>query len=104
MRRIAHKFLNDTEKEFVKSRSEIENLDLLHLFWTAKESLYKAYGLKQLDFRKNIFVQKIQWDGANGQGVGRVEKGDFRQEFQVIFSKIVLPDEAELVTAVCHGN
>ncbi len=104
MRRIAHKFLNDTEKEFVKSRPEIENLVLLHLFWTAKESLYKAYGLKQLDFRKNIFVQKIQWDGQTGHGIGRVEKGDFRQEFQLIFSKIVLPDEAELVTAVCHGG
>jgi len=104
MPRIAHKFLNETEKEFVKSRPEMESLVLLHLFWTAKESLYKAYGLKQLDFRKNIFVQKIQWDGANGQGVGRVEKGDFRQEFRVIFSRIVLPDETELVTAVCHGN
>ncbi|MFN0175923.1 MAG: 4'-phosphopantetheinyl transferase family protein [Saprospiraceae bacterium] len=101
---IAHKFLNELEKEFVTSRPEIETLLLLHLFWTAKESLYKAYGLKQLDFRKNIFVQKIQWDGTNGQGIGSVEKGDFRQEFQVIFSKIVLPNEVELVTAVCQGD
>jgi len=101
MPRIAHKFLNETEKEFVKSRPEIENFVLLHLFWTAKESLYKAYGLKQLDFRKNIFVEKIQWDGSNGQGIGRVEKRDFRQEFQLVFSRIVLPNETELVTAVC---
>jgi len=102
MSRIAHKFLNDAEKDFVKTRPFDEELELLHLFWTAKESLYKAYGLKELDFRKNLFVTKIQWDGLQGEGLGRVEKGDFRQEFQLIFSKIVLPEETELLSAVCR--
>jgi phosphopantetheinyl transferase len=101
MPRIAHKFLNEAEKYFVESRPETENLDLLHLFWTAKESLYKAYGLKALDFRENIFVEITLWNGLNGEGIGRVEKGDFRQEFQLIFTKIVMPGEDELVTAVC---
>jgi len=102
MSRIAHKFLNDAEKDFVKTRPFDEELELLHLFWTAKESLYKAYGLKELDFRKNLFVTKIQWDGLQGEGLGRVEKGDFRQEFQLIFSKVVLPEETELLSAVCR--
>ncbi len=102
MPRIAHKFLNREEQAFVESRPETENLDLLHLFWTAKESLYKAYGLKALDFRESIFVEITLWDGLNGEGIGRVEKGEFRQEFQLIFSKIVLPKETELVWAVCH--
>ncbi|MBC7774413.1 MAG: 4'-phosphopantetheinyl transferase superfamily protein [Phycisphaerae bacterium] len=102
MSRIAHKFLNEVEKGFVENRLEEENLDLLHLFWTAKESLYKAYGLKALDFRENIFVEIGQWDGLLGEGIGRVEKGDFMQEFQLVFSKIVLPEEGELVTAICQ--
>jgi 4'-phosphopantetheinyl transferase len=100
---IAHKFLHESEKAFVESRPGAEYLDLLHLFWTAKESLYKAYGLKELDFRKNMLVEKIQWDGQNGEGLGKVEKGDFLQEFQLIFSKIILPDEREMITAVCLG-
>jgi phosphopantetheinyl transferase len=103
MPRISHKFLNEPEQVFVESRPLSEYIDLLHLFWTAKESLYKAYGLKELDFRKNMLVENIQWDGQNGEGLGKVEKGDFLQEFQLIFSKIILPDEREMITAVCQG-
>ncbi|MFN0034083.1 MAG: 4'-phosphopantetheinyl transferase family protein [Saprospiraceae bacterium] len=104
MPRIAHKFLNEMERDFVASRPEAERFDLLHLFWTAKESLYKAYGLKQLDFRKNIFVQEIRWDGQNGQAVGKIEKGGFRQPFDLVFGKIALSDADALVWAVCHGE
>ena len=103
MPRIAHKFLHESEKAFVESRPGAEYFDLLHLFWTAKESLYKAYGLKELDFRKNMLVENIQWDGQYGEGTGSVEKGGFLQEFQLIFSKIILPDEREMITAVCQG-
>jgi len=101
MPRIAHKFLNESEKGFVENRPYEENLVLLHLFWTAKESLYKAYGLKELDFRKNIFVEIVRWDGLHGEGIGSVIKGDFRQDFQLVLSRIVLPEDGELTTAVC---
>lgn len=102
MQRIAHKFLNAQEKDFVESHTETVQFDLLHLFWTAKESLFKAYGLKGLDFRKNIFVQKIQWDGQDGQALGKIEKGDFQQQFQLIFSKVKHSEESELIWAVCR--
>lgn len=102
MPRIAHKFLNEPEKSYVESRPKADYLDLLHLFWTAKESLYKAYGLKELDFRKNIFVENIQWDGLNGEGTGRVEKGDSRLRFRLIFSKMEVVEGTELIWAVCR--
>ena len=104
MPKIAHKFLNVPEKEFVEMMPKGQHLDLLHLYWTAKESLYKAYGLKALDFREHIFVHNIRWDGFEGEGLGRVEKGEFRQEFKLIFSKVTLPDEAALIWAVCLGQ
>lgn len=104
MPRIAHKFLNEPEKKFVDMMPKGQHLDLLHLYWTAKESLYKAYGLKALDFREHIFVHNIRWDGFEGEGLGRVEKGEFRQEFKLIFSKVMLPDEAALIWAVCLGQ
>ncbi|GEM_PF-426402 len=102
MLRIAHKFLNEPEKSYVESRPKAEYLDLLHLFWTAKESLYKAYGLKELDFRKNIFVENIQWDGLIGEGTGRVEKGDSRLSFRLVFSKMEVFEGTELIWAVCE--
>ncbi len=102
MPRIAHKFLNEAEHKLLQNHPEATQFDLLHVFWTAKESLYKAYGLKELDFRKNIFVENIQWDGQNGEGAGRVEKGDFRLAFQLIFSKIEVAEEGELIWAICQ--
>ena len=102
MPRIAHKFLNEPEKSYVESRPKSEHLDLLHLFWTAKESLYKAYGLKELDFRKNIFVENIQWDRLNGEGSGWVVKGDSRLRFRLVFSKIEVVEGTELIWAVCE--
>ena len=104
MNRIAYKFLNEEEYEFLDTRPEAENLELLHLYWTAKESLYKAYGLKGLDFRKNIFVQNIQWNGEDGEALGKVEKEGFCQEFQLIFGKYTIPEAPELIWAVCHAD
>lgn len=104
MARIAHKFLNEPEKAFVENRPKPEYLHLLHLFWTAKESLYKAYGLKELDFRKNLFVENIEWDGQSGTGTGRVEKGTFQQTFQLIFNKIDISEETELIWAVAFDR
>ncbi|MFN0015527.1 MAG: 4'-phosphopantetheinyl transferase family protein [Saprospiraceae bacterium] len=100
---IAPKFLNKAENDFVESRPETEHLDLLHLYWTAKESLYKAYGLKALDFRQNILVSSIRWDGLNGTGTGEVKRGAIQQDYQLIFSKLILPEGNELIWAVCRG-
>lgn len=104
MTRIAHKFLNASEQAFVESQSGSITLALLHLYWTAKESLYKAYGLKELDFRKNLFVDQIYWDGLQGTGLGRVEKGNFCQEFALVFGQLELPETGTLITAICLGK
>jgi phosphopantetheinyl transferase len=102
MPRIAHKFLNAAETQFVEGHDRAQKFDLFHLFWTAKESLYKAYGLKKLDFRKHIFVENLHWDGQIGHASGRVEKDEFRQVYALVFSKIALPEEGDLITAVCR--
>lgn len=94
MTRLAPKFLSPPEADFVAMHSAEEQFDLLHVFWTAKESMYKAYGLKELDFRKNMNLAPFEWDGAAGQAVGVVEKGDFHEVFQVDFEKSALPDGA----------
>jgi len=101
MPRLASKFLNLEEEEFVANHSAPMQFDLLHVFWTAKESLYKAYGLKALDFRAHLRVEPFEWNENRGTARGWVEKNNFRQAYQLQFEKIILPDSGELVWTVC---
>lgn len=101
MPRLASKFLNVEEEEFVASHSLPTQFDLLHVFWTAKESLYKAYGLKALDFRAHLRVEPFDWRENRAAARGWVEKNDFRQAYQLQFEKIILPESGELVWTVC---
>ena len=51
--RIAHKFCSPAELAAIEDGEEIADL---HLYWGAKESIYKAYGKRQVDFRKHMQV------------------------------------------------
>jgi hypothetical protein len=62
--------------------------------------LYKAYGLKELDFRRHILVQPFEWDGMQGRGAGYIEKGTYRQSFRLIYGQLILPDEEALFYAI----
>ena len=54
--KIKHKFLNENELKF----SEKENiLEHLYIYWCSKEAMYKLYGKRDIDFRKNIFVEEF---------------------------------------------
>ncbi|MHA4846595.1 4'-phosphopantetheinyl transferase family protein [Flavitalea antarctica] len=53
---IVHKFVNEKEKVFLE---EWEPLTLMHLqlttiMWSAKEALFKWYGLGQVDFKEHM--------------------------------------------------
>lgn len=51
--RIASKFMREKDLQHIP---EENLLAYLHLFWAAKEALYKAYGRRELDFKEHIFV------------------------------------------------
>lgn len=62
--RVAHKFINSAEKEML-----LQSKNIIHdqtLIWSAKETLYKFYGQKELDFKKHmtIFTQQPQLRGC----------------------------------------
>ncbi len=101
MPRLAHKFLRPEEADFVYNHGVVEQFDLLHVFWTAKESLYKAYGLKALDFRKHIRVEPFAWENGRAQATGWVEKDDFSGAFQLHSAKIELDERLSLIWTVC---
>lgn len=100
MPRLAYKFLNDKEDAFVRKHTAPEQFDLFHVFWTAKESLYKAYGLKELDFRAHMRLEPFHW-ADRGSAKGWVEKGSFRKPFRLYFEKFRLPGDESLIWTVC---
>ncbi len=102
MTRLAPRFLNLPEKEFVEKHSTEHQFDLVHLFWTAKESLYKAYGIKELDFRQHIFVAPFDWDGRSAATTAAIIKNDYHQEFQLWMEKNEMADGRAYVWTVCN--
>jgi 4'-phosphopantetheinyl transferase len=80
--RIAPKFMTESE---LASVSQNHRLEHLHVYWGAKESLYKAYGKRALDFRDHIFLDDFDFSPDGGQTTARVQKEDFIQHFTVTY-------------------
>ncbi len=58
---IAHKFCNAAELDFAK-----DDILKLTLIWAAKESVYKLYGKRSIDFKTQLCVDPIS-DDTTGQ-------------------------------------
>lgn len=80
--KVAHKFLSTTE---IQSIHPSYTLAHLHVYWGAKEALYKAYGKKELDFRNNIFVEPFEYVSETATLKGTVQKNDVAIDFQVYY-------------------
>lgn len=83
--RIENKFMRNEE---LKSLNKKHRLEHLHVYWGAKEALYKAYGRKQLDFREHIFVEPFSFDLKTGKCVGFVKKDNFLLECDLFYEQI----------------
>ena len=78
---IQNKFLNDSEKLENEYQS---NVDYLTMIWTAKESIYKALGIKGISFSDNIIIKNINKNKGHGYYVNGKEK----YKFDLIFFSI----------------
>lgn len=83
--RITHKFLRQEESYSLALGSRLEHL---HVYWGAKEALYKAYGRKELDFRQHIHITPFEYDLERGQFEGHIQKDSYRQDFQLFYEQI----------------
>ncbi len=54
--KLAPKFILKKEIEAIRAD---EKLACFHYYWGAKESLFKAYGQKKVDFKKHLHVEKM---------------------------------------------
>lgn len=63
--KVAHKFLNDREKDLLIGLSEEATFHHLAFFWAAKEAMYKQYEQLGIDFTRDFYVPKL---ATNNQG------------------------------------
>lgn len=75
--RIRTKFLNETELELAEKTAEP---DFLNIAWGTKESLFKAWGEGEIDFRKHLRL-----DFSTHRGF--VEKDENRLDFNLFHEK-----------------
>ncbi len=78
--RLAPKFLRPEEAACLNEASILLHL---HVFWGAKESLYKAYGRKSLDFQEHIHIEPFEINPSGGECRGMVRKDDFEAHYRI---------------------
>ena len=81
--KIAHKYMRPAESESL-DKHRIEHL---HIYWGAKEALYKAYGRRRLDFIKHIHIEPFDYQ-ENGTCAGLIKKDDFEATYDIRFERI----------------
>lgn len=63
--KVAHKFLNDAEKNMLSNLSEEDALKQLAFFWAAKEAMYKQHEQLGIDFGSDFYIPTLT---TNKQG------------------------------------
>ena len=78
---IQNKFLNKSEKLTNEYQSDV---DYLTKIWTAKESIYKALGIKGISFFDDITIKNIK----KNKGYGYYINGKEKYKFNLMFFSI----------------
>lgn len=86
---IAERFLTEDELSCISVESFF--LEHLHVFWGAKEALYKAYGRRSLDFCKHLWVKPFSYHPHIGFAEGVVQKNGYEKTFEIRY-EIVLQE------------
>lgn len=99
---IAPRFMSPSELAFAEAWEGDKRNELYHLFWTAKESLYKQYGLRALDFTDHIGISDVSWNGYEGTATGYIRKDNFAATYRLFFGKIDTESRQSLIWAVSY--
>ncbi len=84
IRRLADRFVSPAEQSTLLPEHDLVQL---HLIWSAKEAIYKAYGRRQLDFREHMFVDCSGYPQSvlAGNGTARLAKDDLVIDFALTY-------------------
>ena len=94
--RIQHKFIS-TEEDI---RLDQGNLDAsYHIFWGAKECMYKAYGKREIKFREHMHLYPFQYFRPQLEIKGWLRKNNIHQDYAIYTDKI---DDYYLVYSILN--
>ena len=79
---LKHKFLLPEE---LQSINDTDNQSL-HVFWGAKEAMYKMYNSYSPLFTEHLTVSRI--DYQKGTAIGNIQKGDFNKTINIFFRQV----------------
>lgn len=83
--RITHKFLNQREIQNLDTKDRLWHL---HVYWSAKEALYKAYGRRQLDFCEHILIEDFPYETQGGIFSGSIQKEGQTEHYQLTYELV----------------
>lgn len=97
--RIIPKFMNTTEQA---NLDPVHSILHAHVYWGAKEALYKAYGRRALDLCTHIQLHPFTFQKDQGSCLGSIHKDTYRQDFKICYQ--LLPQQYMLVYAWAIDN
>lgn len=92
--RIAPKFIEDEAWNYIPDE---DNIFYLHAIWGAKECMYKAYGRRKLDFRRDMKIMPFVFEATGFYFEGIVQKDNYFKRFTLFCRQI---DQLILVYAI----
>jgi 4'-phosphopantetheinyl transferase len=96
--RLAHKYLREEELRSLRPGARLEQL---HVYWGAKESLFKAYGRREMNFREDLRVKPFEYQSQGGSCEALVVAKNYRGAFRVVYRRW---EDYLLVYAVENAN
>lgn len=79
IQRVAHKFMSDEELVMLEKELEMEYLTTI---WSAKETLYKMYGKKELIFKEHLHVHPFKYN-PSGRFDSHISKGIYHHSLKI---------------------
>ena len=82
--KIKHKFMSEDELNALSTEQHQEQLTV---YWCAKEALYKLYGKKELEFKRDTMIEPFQYS-AKGIIRGWIKNSLMNKRFSLKYEKI----------------
>jgi len=83
--RIQHKFISVAEHKMI----DMQHLeDCYHIFWGAKECMYKAYGKREIEFREHMHLYPFRYFSHQLELKGWLRKNEVFQNYNLYTDKL----------------
>jgi len=82
--KITHKFLSTEEAHTIY----YQNTEKAIVYWASKETLYKIYGKRNVDFKKQLAIENFEYTALGGDIIGHILMPDYKRSFNLRYQKI----------------